>query len=80
MTPEERLEAELTRINIAATPVQMGQEIRVLLQMGGHNGITFTVALTQDAARAVSKILKDAREKAEVMLVKPEGPKLVAEA
>lgn len=80
MTPQEEAQvmAQATRLNFQATPVQMGPEIRVLVQVGDIAGMTFTLALTQDGARAVSKLLKEGVEKAEVMIVKPPG--LVASA
>jgi len=73
MTPEEQAAVlqEATRLNFAATPMQVGQEIRVMVQIGDIAGLSFTMLLTQDAARAISKAIKEGVENAEVTVIKP---------
>ena len=73
MTNDERqqLMAEATRLNFHVSPIQVGEEIRVLVQIGDIAGMAFTLSLTQDAARALSKVIKDGVQRAEVTLVKP---------
>jgi hypothetical protein len=75
MTPEEQSQimVQATRLNIAVTPVQVGDEIRVLVQIADIAGLSFTMSLTQDAARAISRAIKQGIEAAEVQIVKPQS-------
>lgn len=67
--------AEATRLNFAVTPVQLpgAQEIRVMVQIGDIAGLSFTMLLTQDVARLLSKAIKEGVEKAEVTVIKPQS-------
>ena len=79
MTPEEQVAvAQLMNLNYTVTPIQVGDQIRVLLQIATAVGVTTQYNLSQDAARALSKAIKDGVQQAEVTLVKPQG--LVASA
>lgn len=73
MTPEEQSQIMLqsTRLDIQVTPVQVADEIRVLVQIADIAGMSFTLSLTQDAARAISRAIKQGVETAKVQIVKP---------
>ena len=78
MTAEEQQAvAQLTALDYSITPVQIGnpghEEIRVLVQIGTRIGVTSQYLLTQEAARMLSKAIKDGVERAEVTLVKPQS-------
>jgi hypothetical protein len=71
-TAQEQL-AEATRLNFAAQPMQLGNEMRVLVQVADVAGMSFSLLLTQDAARALSKAIKEGVELAEVAILKPQS-------
>ena len=71
-TPQEQL-SEATRLNFAAQPMQLGNEMRVLVQIADVAGMSFSLLLTQDAARALSKAIKEGVELAEVAILKPQS-------
>lgn len=57
-------------------PVQIGEQINVLIQIADDAGINFMLTLNQETARVVSRALKQAIEQAEVAIVKP-SPRIV---
>ena len=70
----EQLAAEVTRIQWQIEPIQVGNEIRVIIQISApHPGLSMTFIATQETARLVSKAIKDGVERAEVTLVKPQS-------
>jgi len=69
-TAQQQL-SEATRLNFAAQPMQLGNEMRVLVQVADVAGMSFSLLLTQDAARALSKAIKEGVELAEVAILKP---------
>lgn len=74
MTPEERAQIEaMTQLGYNVQPVQLGQEIRLLVQIATQVGVTCQFILTIDAARLLSKTIKEGVERAEVTLVKPQS-------
>ena len=54
-------------------PMQIANEIRVVIQVQDLAGMTFVLLLTQQNARTLSKLIKEGVEKAEVTLVKPQS-------
>jgi hypothetical protein len=74
VTPEEQaqVQAAITRLDISVRPIQVGDQISVFFQLGGANNLSMSLILTQDAARAISKAIKEGVEQAEVTLVKPQ--------
>ena len=79
MTPEEQQQvAQLVQLNYNVAPVQVGQEIRLLIQVATNVGVMCQFVLAVDAARALSKIIKEGVERAEVTLLKPQS--LIASA
>lgn len=80
MTPQEQEQfVVLASLNYNVTPVQVGDEIKVIVQIAAAIGVTNQYVLSIDAARALSKTIKEGVEKAEVTLVKPQSG-LVASA
>ena len=74
MTPEEQAQvADLTTLGYNVEPVQLGNEIRLLVQIATQVGVMCQFVLTVEAARALSKTVKDGVERAEVTLVKPQS-------
>ena len=74
MTPDEQAAfAQLMQLGYNVQPVQLNDEIRVLVQIATQVGVMAQFVLTQDAARLLSKTIKDGVERAEVTLVKPQS-------
>lgn len=74
MTKEEQQQvAQLTALGYNVQPVQLGEEIRLLVQIATQVGVMCQFILTQEAARLLSKTIKDGVERAEVTLVKPKS-------
>ena len=61
------------RLNLAATPFQAGDEIRLMVQVSDIAGMQFALALSVPAARAMMYMLRDGIEKAEITIVKPQS-------
>lgn len=79
MTPEEQQQvANLMALGYNVQPVQLGNEIRLLIQIATQVGVMCQFVLTQDAARLLSKTIKDGVERAAVTLIKP--PSAIATA
>ena len=64
------------QFNVA--PVQIGDQVMVLVQVADTAGVMVQFTFSQDVARIFSKAIKDGVEKAEVTLVKP--PSMLAQA
>jgi hypothetical protein len=60
-----------TQLNFGATPVQVGQEIRLAIQIGDVAGLAFSMLLTQEAARVFMYMIREGIEKAEATIIKP---------
>jgi len=74
MTPEEQQQfATLVSLGYNVQPVQQGQEIRLLVQIATNVGVMCQFVFTIEAARLLSKTIKDGVERAEVTLVKPQS-------
>jgi hypothetical protein len=70
----EQLALQATRVDYRAEPIQIGEEMRIMVQIGAPlAGVTVTFVWTQDVARMISKALKDGVERAEVAIVKPQS-------
>jgi hypothetical protein len=65
-------------LQINVTPAQVGDQIMVMLQIGDTAGMSVTLILNQDSARAVSRAIKEGVAQAEVTVVKP--PSILAQA
>lgn len=74
MTAEEQQAFEQIRaLGFNVQPVQMGNEILVMVQIATNVGVMNQYVLTQQAARLLSKAIKDGVERAEVTLVKAQS-------
>ncbi len=74
MTPQEQAAFEQLRaLGFNVQPIQSGDQILVLIQIATNVGVMNQLVLTIDAARMLSKTIKDGVEKAEVTLVKPQS-------
>lgn len=71
--PQTQQPVDATQLNFGATPVQVGQEIRIAIQVGDVAGLAFSMLLTQQAARALMYLIRDGIEKAETTIVKPQS-------
>lgn len=80
MTPQEQEQfVALSSLQCNVTPVQVGNEIKVLVQIAAAIGVTNQYVLDIGAARSVWRTIKEGVEKAEQTLVKPQSG-LVANA
>ena len=59
-------------LQFSATPVQTGDEIRVLVQIADMIGISFAAMLNQKAANALWHTIREGCNAAETTLVKPQ--------
>jgi flagellar basal body L-ring protein FlgH len=72
------MESPQPNLQINVAPAQVGDQIMVVLQIADSAGMSVSLMLNQDSARAVSKAIKLGVEQAEVTIVKP--PSMVAQA
>jgi hypothetical protein len=76
--PDGSQSAQVPDLHFGIVPIQVGDRIMVQIQIADNFGLSTSLTLPQEIARAFSKGIKNAVEQAEVMIVKP--PSLVAEA
>lgn len=71
MAGQAQQSVDPTRLNFGATPVQIGDEVRLVIQISDVAGLAFNMMLTQQAARAFMYLIRDGIEKAEATIIKP---------
>jgi hypothetical protein len=74
MTPEEQAAIAGSELTVNVVPLQVGNEMRVMMQLGGRNMLTVTVALTQDAARMVARAIQAGIDEASKKIITPTSP------
>ncbi len=73
LKPQIQKPVDPYQLNLAATPFQAGDEIRLMVQVSDIAGMQFALALSIHAARAMMYMLRDGIEKAETTIVKPQS-------
>lgn len=71
MATPQPVPAPTSDLQINAVPVQVGNEIKVLIQIGDRFGLSMGLCWPIDVARNFSKAIKNAVEQAETTIVKP---------
>ncbi len=77
--PEPNLKPQIDKpvdpyqLNLAATPFQADNDVRLMVQVSDIAGMQFALALSIPAARAMMHMLRQGIEKAETTIVKPQS-------
>jgi hypothetical protein len=71
MATPQPVPAPTSDLQINAVSVQVGNEIKVLIQIGDRFGLSMGLCWPIDVARNFSKAIKNAVEQAETTIVKP---------
>lgn len=58
-------------LNLSATPMQLGNEIRLAVQIADLHGLQFNMMLSINSAKAMMHLLRAGIESAETAIIRP---------